>query len=286
MIIFLWFIIFVLVLFLAAGTVLSFVFTKRSELGEVHTPDEYGLQYESVEFQASDGVILRGVWISALNSDKAVIILHGHDSSFDFDVYRAPDMHEAGFNVLLFDFRAHGRSDGNMKTFGYKERWDVLGAIEFLQKRGMRHFGLLGFSYGGLTAMLTTPICPQVEAVVTDGGPTRLMTGAAAWADERGLPHWLTRALSWLFFSITSLRLGINIFQYEPVRWVGKISPRPIFFIHGDHDLFCADFDELYAAAKEPKELWRLPEAGHTTASQLYPEEHARRVIDFFNRYL
>jgi uncharacterized protein len=286
MIIILWIVIIVVILILATGTVLSFFFTKRGQLGEVHNPDEYGLHYEPVEFPAKDGVVLRGVWIPTSGSDKAVIILHGHDSSFDFDVYRAPALQDAGFNVLLFDFRAHGRSDGKMKTFGYKERWDVLGVIEYLQKRGMHHFGLLGFSYGGLTAMLTAPICPEVQAVITDGGPTRLMTGAAAWADERGLPHWLAHTLAWIFFSITSIRLGINIFQYEPVRWVGKISPRPIFFIHGDHDLFCADFNELYAAAKEPKQLWRLPEAGHTTASQLYPEEHARRVIDFFNKYL
>jgi fermentation-respiration switch protein FrsA (DUF1100 family) len=92
--------------------------------------------------------------------------------------------------------------------------------------------------------------------------------------------------MAWLVFSITSIRLGANLFKYEPIRWVGKISPRPIFFIHGDLDQFCADFDELYAAAQEPKEVWRLPEAGHTTASQLYPEEHARRVIAFFTRYL
>jgi pimeloyl-ACP methyl ester carboxylesterase len=244
------------------------------------------LQFEPVEFKAKDGVTLRGVWIPAAGSNKAVVILHGHGTSYDLDVYRAPALLQAGLNVLLFDFRAHGRSGGTMKTFGYKERWDVLGAIEFLHGKGIQHIGLLGFSYGGLTAMLTAPICRDIEAVISDGGPTRLMTGAGAWAAERGLPHWFTKIMAWLFFNMTSIRLGTNIFQYEPIRWVGKISPCPILFIHGDHDLYCADFDDLYAAAKEPKELWRMPEAGHTTASQLYPEEHTRRVIDFFIRHL
>lgn len=282
----LWVVIAIILLALAGGLSLSFYFTRGSQLGETHPPDEYGLSYEPIEFKARDGITLRGVWIPAAGSDKAVIILHGHDSSFDFDVYRAPALQAAGFNVLLFDFRAHGRSEGRMKTFGYKERWDVLGAIEFLHARGVQRIGLLGFSYGGMTAMLTAPITTEVRAVITDGGPARLMTGAGAWAAERGLPHWLTCVMAWLFFCLTSIRLGANLFKYEPVRWVGKISPRPIFFIHGDHDQFCADFDDLYAAAREPKELWRMPEAGHTTASQLYPEEHARRVIDFFNRYL
>jgi pimeloyl-ACP methyl ester carboxylesterase len=281
-----WVFIGLIVLALATGLALSFYFTKRSQLGEIHPPDDYGLEFETVEFNTRDGLTLRGFWIPVSGSDKAVAILHGHGTSCDFDVYRAPALHQAGFNVLLFDLRAHGRSDGKMMTFGYKERWDVLGSVDFMHSRGVEHIGLLGFSYGGLAAMLTAPICADVEAVVTDCGPSRLMTGAAAWAMERGLPLWLTRTLSWLFFSLTSLRLGVNLFKYEPVRWVAKISPRPIFFIHGDHDLYCVDFDDLYAAALQPKELWRLPDAGHTTASQLYPEEHTRRVIDFFTRNL
>lgn len=286
MTILLWLILIIILIILATGLILSFHYTRHAPLGETHSPNEYGLQSEAVEFKATDGLNLRGVWIPAPGSDKVVIIMHGHGGSYDSNVYRAPALHEAGFNVLLFDFRAHGRSDGRRMTFGYEERRDVLGAIEFLHSRGMQNIGLLGFSYGGMMAMLTAPISADVEAVITDGGPARLMTGAAAWGVERGLPLWLTRGLAWLFLSTTSVRVGANLFHYEPIQWVGKISPRPIMFIHGDRDLLCADFDDLYAAAKEPKELWRLPEAGHTMASQLYPEEYTRRVIDFFKRYL
>jgi hypothetical protein len=162
----------------------------------------------------------------------------------------------------------------------------VLGAIEFLHARGMQHIGLLGFSYGGIVSMVTTPDCAAVEAVISDGGPARMRTAIAARGVELGFPLWLSRPIAWLIISMASIRLGVNLFQYEPIRWVGKISSRPILFIHGDHDQYLPDFDELYAAAKAPKELWRLPDAGHTTASQLYPEEHARRVIEFFNRNL
>jgi len=42
----------------------------------------------------------------------------------------------------------------------------------------------------------------------------------------------------------------------------------------------------LFAAAREPKEVWRLPEVGHTQASEVYPEEFYRRVVGFFDRYL
>jgi pimeloyl-ACP methyl ester carboxylesterase len=276
----------IILIILIIGLSLSFYFTRRGQLGETHSPDEYGLQYEPVEFKATDGLRLRGVWIPTSDSDKAVIILHGHGGSYDFDLYRAPSLHEAGFNVLLFDFRAHGRSEGRHMTFGFEERRDVLGAIEFLHGHKIRHIGLLGFSYGGIVSMLVAPVCPDVEAVITDGGPARMSTAIAARGVEIGFPRWLIKPIAWLIVCITSLRLGANLFLYEPIRWVGKITPRPILFIHGDLDQYLPNFDELYAAAKPPKELWRLPDAGHTTASQLYPEEHTQRVVEFFSRHL
>jgi len=281
-----WLLLILILLILTIGLGLSFYFTRRGQLGETHSPDEYGLLYETVEFEAMDGLMLRGVWIPTSGSDKAVIILHGHGSGYDFDLYRAPALQKAGFNVLLFDFRAHGRSEGKHMTFGYEERRDVRGAIEFLHARGIKHIGLLGFSYGGIVSMLVTPDCPDVEAIITDGGPARMRTAIASRGVELGFPLWLTRPVACLIISITSLRLWENLFLYEPIRWVGKITPRPILFIHGEKDQYLPDFDALYAAANMPKELWRLPDAGHTTASQLYPEEHTRRVVEFFNRYL
>ena len=282
----LWFVLVLILLVAAAGVGLSFHFTRRGRLGETHSPAEFGLTFEEVEFKAADGLRLRGVWIPVPGSDKAVIILHGHGSSYDADVYRATALVQAGYSVLLFDFRAHGRSDGRRMTFGYEERQDVYGAIAFLRGRGMEHIGLLGFSYGGIVSMLAAPHCPEVEAIITDGGPGRWMTGVDAWGKEKGLPSWLVKPLGGLFFAVTSLRVGANLFRYDPILWVGRISPRPILFIHGELDPFCADFDDLYAAARQPKEVWRLPDAGHTAASQLYPEEHTRRVIDFFDRHM
>ena len=61
----LWLLLIFILLILAIGLSLSFYFTRRGQLGETHSPDEYGLQYESVEFKATDRVILRGVWVPA-----------------------------------------------------------------------------------------------------------------------------------------------------------------------------------------------------------------------------
>jgi predicted alpha/beta hydrolase len=200
----LWLPLIFILLILAIGLSLSFYFTRRGQLGETHSPDEYGLQYESVEFKATDGVILRGVWIPTSGSDKAVIILHGHGGSYDFDLYRAPALHEAGFSVLLFDFRAHGRSEGRRMTFGYEERRDVLGAIEFLHGRSISD-RLVGVFYGGIVSMLVTPV-PRYTGS-HHGWWSSACARQLLFEGGNG-SLWLSKTIAWLIISITSLRLG------------------------------------------------------------------------------
>jgi fermentation-respiration switch protein FrsA (DUF1100 family) len=285
----LWLLLSILLILLALGYVFSVLMTRRHTPDETRSPAEYGLAFDEVAFPACDGVTLRGWWIPAVGSaDRAVIFLHGHGGSMDPDVQYVPALHAAEFNVLMFDFRAHGRSDGRMSTLGYLERRDVLGAVDFVRAKGISRIGFLGFSMGGIVAMLTAPICPDVRAVISDGGPARMRTALTVWAWEHGVPRSLGAVLAWLALTVTSLRVGANQFRYEPIRWVGRIAPRPILFIHGERDPYVppADFDALLAAANEPKEIWRVPEAGHRMVDQVYPEEYRRRVVAFFDQHL
>jgi fermentation-respiration switch protein FrsA (DUF1100 family) len=273
-------------LILAVGLAASFYVTSHRPRSAFHTPGEYGLEFEEMDFKASDGLQLHGCWIPAGNSERAVIILHGHGGCLDWDIHRAPDLHAAGLGVFLFDFRAHGRSQGHLATFGYLECFDVIGAVKYLKARGIRKIGLLGFSYGAIASMLATPICPEINTVVVDGGPARLRVALAARAMEFHVPRVLAVPLAWLTVAITSVRLGANLFKYEPIRWVDRIAPRPILFIHGELDRYCPDFDKLYAAAGEPKEAWRLAGVVHTKASEVFPDEFRRRVLAFFESNL
>jgi fermentation-respiration switch protein FrsA (DUF1100 family) len=58
--------------------------------------------------------------------------------------------------------------------------------------------------------------------------------------------------------------------------------------VHGDRDPYVsvAAVEELYAAAGEPKELWRVAEAEHREIDRVRPEEYRRRVVGFFERSL
>jgi len=253
-------------------------------------PADYGLAHEEVSFPSRDGVTLRGWFIPAKPVRGTVIFCHGHAGSMDPDIIYAPWFNEAGFNVLMFDFRAHGRSDGRKVSLGYFERQDLLGAIDYLQGQGIEQVGVLGFSMGGAVSLITAPQSEAIRAVISDGGFARLESAMLGWVQEQqiSLPHWLVLPLARLIMWVAGWRLGARLAEADPIRWVGGIAPRPVLFIHGDHDPYVtvADVESLYAAAGEPKELWRVSEAGHREVDQHRPAEYRQRVVGFFRLHL
>jgi len=277
-----------LVLVLALGEGISYRLTSRRAPNERRSPAEFGLTFEEIRFSSRDGLMLGGWWIPADDSPRTVVFLHGHGGSMDPDVQYAPALHAAGFNVMMFDFRAHGRSQGDFVSLGYLERQDVLGALDWLTARRLERVGLLGFSMGGAAAMLTAPIASQVRAIVSDGGIARMTSALVGGLVESHVPRWAARPVAWLAVLFTSWRLGANLFAYEPIRWVGKIAPRPVFFVHGGCDPYLApgEFEALVAAAGEPKQVWRVDEAPHREVDLTAPEEYRRRIVEYFDRWL
>src|SRR5512136_558454 len=142
---FLWLVIPILLL-LAVGLAFSFYLTRRAYLKEVNSPAEYGLAFEKISFATADGLTLRGWLVPGSDPERVVVILHGHGGSIDYDLQYVPYLHTAGYNVLQFDFRGHGRSQGNVVTLGYLERMDVQAAVKFLLGRGLRRIALHWFS--------------------------------------------------------------------------------------------------------------------------------------------
>jgi pimeloyl-ACP methyl ester carboxylesterase len=278
-------IILTLILIILLGSfILSFYFTHRYYLKNPSSPSDVGLTYEDVIFKSTDGLTLGGWWIPARGSDNVVIQLHGHAGSMDPDIQYLPTLHQHGYNVLMFDFRGHGRSQGSTVTIGYLERQDVLGAIDFVKQKGFKKIALLGFSMGGVLAILVGAICPDVKVVISDSAPVHLTTALRERIVELGIPRFAAIAIAWLIVATTSLRLGANLFNYDAACWVGKIAPRPLYLMHGGADRYVPDFDELVRAAGPSAQVWNVPNIGHTQVINAMHEEYLRRLADFLDK--
>ncbi len=82
-------------------------------LPEQQTPGDFGLGYREVRFPTANGRILFGWFVPAAQAGAApaVVFLHGWGGNAETLLPLAGPLHRAGFAVLLFDARCHGRSD-------------------------------------------------------------------------------------------------------------------------------------------------------------------------------
>lgn len=252
------------------------------------SPENYGLQFEDAEFRAGDGLMLRGWYIPAENSARTIIVCSGANGSMDADVSVAPWLHAAGFNVLLFDWRAHGKSEGQVVTLGFDERYDLIAAVEYTKSKGTQRIGALGFSMGGAVALATAAVYPDIYAVVADSPFVHVLSAVAGGLKERGMHEGLSYLLARLFLLAACLRIGRNLFEIDPVRWVDRIAPRPLLLIYGEQDLFVPkpEIDLLVSRTGDPKEVWHVTEAAHRNIQNSRPAEYRKKIVEFFAKNL
>lgn len=254
-----------------------------------NSPQDYGLEFEPIAFKTRDGLTLRGWFIPAargIDPKGTIVFSHGYSGDCSPDLVYAPLFHQAGFNLLFFDYRGHGASGGDFTSLVYFERGDLLAALDFLRARGIERVGLMGFSMGGAVALATAPHSPMVVGVISDSAFADLHSIVQQSATARGVPKLLAPLMGWLVVLFASLRLRANLFSADPIRWVDKMAPRPVLIMHGAEDeaIPVSEAQRLFRAARQPKELWVVPGAAHRKIEKVAREEYRRRVIDFFAR--
>ena len=270
--------------------------TRPKRVGPRGHPRDYGLPYEDVEFQSRDGITLRGWLISPTsnvqrpisNLQSAVIFCHGHGGHKDPDLMYVPWFVERGIPVLLFDFRNHGQSDGNLTSMGFYERFDLLGAIDYLVSRGYTRIGLMGFSMGAAIAIATAPLSEYVECVVADSAFAELPPTLAMGMVDKGFPRWFANRFIHLIIALGVRRLRCDLGEAYPVRAVRHFSDRALLLILGGRDEYIEPWQGrwLYDEATGPKEFWFVPEAKHRLADRIEPELYREKVMGFFEQWL
>lgn len=250
-----------------------------------------GLPVRDVSFTASDGVRLRG-WLAIANPHAATILLvHGFKGSRAGMLPWAHFLYQAGYNVLLFDGRGCGQSDGWGIGLGATEPNDVIGAVRYLEGRAdltNKHYGALGISLGAGIVLQAAAREPALVAIVAD----------SAWADERAQIDRMGSALIGPLAlpllpyepALVNALIGAHLEDASPRAAIGQIAPRAVFLIHSADDRNAltplAGEAQLYAAAAQPKQQWIAPSGGHVGALAAYPAEYTQRVLAFFARYL
>ncbi len=254
-------------------------------------PDNYGLEYLDVEFPSRvDKIPLKGWWIPGRESGPTVIMVHGITSNRASDnaLGVAKRLREHGYNLLLFDQRAHGESGGERISGGYHERRDLGGAIDFLKSRGVPEssMGVLGVSMGAGTTLLTLPGEPGIRAAVLDS-PYATADDLIAFEIARATfcPQWAAPIFIPGAKVFTRTLYDINVDALTPERSAAELD-YPVLIIHGTADTRVPYQHGLrvHAAAPEGSVLWSLDGVDHADAFAEEPDEYIRRVHSYFSQ--
>lgn len=240
-------------------------------------------QMRDVSFVTPDHLTIRGWYIPSKNR-AAVILAHGMWANRTQMLFEARSLADQGFGVLLFDWRAQGESDGTVSTWGDKERDDLRAAIAFVKSQSdisPEHIGALGCSLGGFVIADIAPEEKTLRAIALSAMATSL--DDVIHDDYR---KW--GPLSQITARWTFRHGGADPDMVRPIDAVGRISPRPVLFLNGKHDIDSPLWQQeaLYNAAKEPKSHWDLDGVEYGDFGNVDPKDYRAVIVSFFEKNL
>ena len=245
------------------------------------TPRDLKMDYQDVSFKTADGLTLRGWYIpSAKSTETTLILLHGYPADKGNILPVQAFLHE-DFNLLLFDFRYLGKSEGSYSTAGAKEVEDLLAAIQFLKTRGIKEVGVWGFSMGGAVALMAIGKAPEIRAVISESSYASL----ADMTFELFRIPVLNYPIAYLVGVWAKLFLGIDVREASPADRI-RNTTLPILLIHSSADAVIP-FSHArllqQALAKNPNaEFWFNEQFAHGQ----FASDYRTRIKEFFLKHL
>lgn len=238
--------------------------------------------FEDVSLTTTDELSISGWLVRNDSTDNAIILLHGHGGTKGSVISQAEYFNKLGFTTLSIDFRAHGNSEGNTCTVGFRESEEVKLAYDYLKEAGYQKIILYGTSMGaaaiikaihdyGLPAdrlILEMPFGSLPEAVK---GRMRII----------GLPP---TPFSQLLTFWGGVEQGYWAFDFSPCDYSTSIKC-PVLLQWGDQDVRVEQEETecIYENLRVKKKLVVYQGAGHQTLYRYAPGKWEREISSFLN---
>lgn len=260
---------------------------ERKAIREKNNAALYALQPEDLSLATPDGLTLKAWFLPAAKPSKRfAVCVHGYKCNGpDEFSHMMPFYHDMlGYNYMIPDNRAHGRSEGNYIGFGSLDYKDILQWTGYLVERFGQDIEIIlhGISMGAATVMLANANNPppQVKLIIEDCGFSTLVDEMKANLKE-----------------MTKLKLGFLIplgsmwcriiagysFQDPDCVKAVKNAKNPVLFIHGASDTFVPTdmVYRLFEACTVKKDLLVVEGAVHAYSYYDAPELYREKVVNF-----
>lgn len=248
----------------------------------LQTPQDYGFKYESVRIPTAHDKQLHAWFLPALDATQTVVIAHGWGAHAELMLPLAVPFRNAGLNVLLFDARNHGQSDGHGYSSLPRFAEDIEHVLAWLQTHrpdACDKMALLGHSVGASASILVASRNDRLDALISIsafGHPEWVM---ARYWQKLFFPKWLARGLNryveWL--------IGSRFVDIAPIHTITRVQC-PVLLVHGLADTVVPIADARAIAqaslnAHVSIQLCEIADADHASVDKI--DAHQDTLIQF-----
>lgn len=249
---------------------------------ETRSPQAYGFDFRELSIPTANHRRLYAWLLPNSPTAATVIILHGWGGNAEMMLPVAVPFHRAGYNILLFDARGHGRSDGD--TFSSLPRFteDLCHVVDWSQNHSQApgEIVLLGHSVGAGAVLFAAAQRDDIEAVIS----------ISAFAHPDSM---LRRHLSKLHLPAPLIQLILRYLEWIIGKSFNEIAPMqtlchidcPVLLLHGKQDATVPATDALSIHSRcgtELTEVLLIDNAGHDSVNQV--EQLGQQMVDFLLR--
>ena len=235
---------------------------------QVATPADLGLPFEDVLVTVDAGISLHGWFLPAADAQgRTVVLCHGSSANISFlhPYYRF--LHEAGFNVFLFDYRGYGRSGGEPSIGALLTDLAIVdGALR--ERADVTRVAYYGISLGSILALRAgtgDAAGVVVENAISAARMLRRQSGA--------LTSW--------YLETFVLPAGIECTDSA------SLARCPVFLIEGEREGatgFQGHMDTWANLPVDRRSMWVMPDTGHAPHSLLVFDGHYQDAVVAFLR--
>jgi dienelactone hydrolase len=275
-------------------------------------PGDYNMDFEGIEFKASDGVNIKG-WLISGSLPKLIVLTHVggltkygstvkyksisklYNKEVEF-LETAKHLHNKGYWVLMFDFRNHGESgaspNGGKAGVGLEEYKDVAAAMNFVKSRNdLSDFkiGFVSFCMGANSTIIAMSKQPEVFDKVKC-----LMA-----IQPISMEVFVRKYTKTLFSSLGAklifpmVKKFVNLRSEHPLE---KMSPSgyvkdlkvPVLYVQARNDPWTelSDIRGFFDKSPEPKEFYWIENTKHRFESYSYFQEKPEVMLEWLKKWM
>lgn len=273
--------------------IMSDMINGHIDFNKTYKAEEFGLSAKKISLTTSDKINLTAYEVYVDNPQAIIIFLSGiHKPSVTAFFGHAKMLKNEGYASILLELRAHGESEGDLISLGYKEYLDTEAAVEYIEdipKYDDLPIIVYGLSMGGSTAINSIAKIPEIDGLIS-------LSAFSSWEDvfydnmlNMGAPKVYALIQMPFVKLYTTYKYGMASYNNAPKHNIGKLRERPALLIHSTNDsqIPYKSFKRLIDKAPTHVDKWSRDGDLHMIVKEdcfLRPQEdedYRKKILEF-----